>query len=132
MKYLTLILIGISISFSTLAQSSTEKEFEIKFSSESIDLGSVKKGEKVSETFSFTNIGTEIVQIDLVSSCECTTLDWSRGKIMPNEEGFIQFTFDSSSKTESETIDIEIFFMNTDEEGEPVFKLVEYTYQLDL
>lgn len=132
MKSLYTILLAVLFSLSIQAQSSNDQRFDIKFNTELIELGSVKKGEKVSDTFVFTNLGTETVQIDLVSSCECTTLDWSRGKIMPNEEGFIQFTFDSTSKTESETIDIEIFFINTDEEGDPIFKLINYSYDLKI
>jgi len=131
-KSLYTILLAVLFSLSIQAQSSNDQRFDIKFNTELIELGSVKKGEKVSDTFVFTNLGTETVQIDLVSSCECTTLDWSRGKIMPNEEGFIQFTFDSTSKTESETIDIEIFFINTDEEGDPIFKLINYSYDLKI
>lgn len=132
MKCIISILFLVALSLQTQAQTAVEKEFDIKFNAEHIELGPVIKGEKVSDTFIFTNLGTEPIKIDLVSSCECTTLDWSRGKIMPNEEGFIQFTFDSTSKTESETIDIEIFFKNTDGDGEPIFKLTTYSFELEL
>ncbi len=130
MKYLIIILFGLGMAFPAQAQVSKADDFKVVFNDTIIDLGSVIKGEKASETFTFINHGSEAVQIDLVSSCECTTLDWSRGKIMPNEEGFIQFTFDSSSKDEPEVIDIEIFFMNKDEEGEPRFRIINYKYDL--
>jgi len=131
-KKFLLILNTFVLAISLQAQSATAEDFNVVFNDTIIDLGLVLKGEKASDTFTFINQGNEPVQIDLVSSCECTTLDWSRGKIMPKEEGFIQFTFDSSSKKESELIDIEIFFMNTDDEGEPIFKLINYTYDISL
>ena len=128
------ILIIIILAFFALNLSAQEeiepKQFDLKFNLEHIDLGEVNKGDEKSDRFSFINSGLDDIKIELVSSCECTTLDWSRGIIAPEEEGFIEFTFNSKEKEENETIDIEIFFTNTDDEGNQIIKYVTYTYKL--
>ena len=54
---------------------------------------SVKDG-PLSCTFTVTNTGTEdLVIFEVVSSCGCTDVKWSRGKIAPGESGTISATY---------------------------------------
>ena len=80
-----------------------------------IEFGSFKKGLKKSHTYNFTNTGTEDVEIDLVSACDCTTTEWTRGVIKPGGKGKIDIVFDSAKKEEpDEVIDVDVFLKNKD------------------
>ena len=101
------------------------------FEKELINLGEVKKGAKVSDSFTFVNTGSETIEIDIVSGCECTTLDWTMDPIAPGESGVVDFIFDSTTKDASENIEIDINLINTDPKtGGPILKIVSYEYTL--
>lgn len=78
------------------------------FLNEKLNIGKVKKGEKKQFTFEFTNTGTETIQIDNVSSCDCTTVDWPVKAIKTGEKAVLKVTFDSGKKDASETVDVDI------------------------
>ena len=102
----------------------------VKFDSELIHLGKVVKGEKAHNVFRFTNIGKEDIEIDLVSTCECTVAKWTNGPIKPGESGKINFTFDSTQKDEEVPIDVDIYFLNIDpKSGNPYSTFLQYTYE---
>jgi peptidoglycan-associated lipoprotein len=87
----------------------SEPKFEMKFDKKIVDLGVVKKGDKKEMVFNFMNTGNQPLEIEMVSSCECTTLDWPVGKVFkPGEKGSIAAIFDSSEKEVGETTDIDI------------------------
>jgi phage tail tube protein FII len=46
------------------------------FDKENINLGKMKKGDKKTFQYNFENAGTETIEIQSVSSCECTTIDY--------------------------------------------------------
>ena len=95
------------------------------------DLGEIKKGEIRNTEFYFTNSGSEDIVIELVSACECSTLDWTRGPIQPGEKGIIEVIFDSSKKEDSETIDVDIYLENRDPiSGDGLFETVTFSYIL--
>ena len=103
----------------------------MKFDSRHHDFGEVKKGEVVQTSFRFTNTGEEDIEIEIISACECTTLDWPRKPIKSGATGTIHVSFDSAKKEESETIDIDINLKNRDPEtGYPRFEIITYTYTL--
>ena len=103
----------------------------LEFDKPSQKLGKVKKGEKRSGTFTFTNITNEVVTIDIASACSCTTLKYPTTPLRPGQRGKIDFVFDSSEKDESETIGIEIFFKNQDKKmGVPGMGFIEYSFEL--
>ena len=115
------------IIMSSIDSTKIEMTFEDPFQ----DLGQVRKGEKKETSFKFVNTGTEAISIELVSACECTTLDWPRKAITPGGTGEIKVIFDSSEKEESETIEIEIYLKNIDPKTQaPIIKTVNYKYQL--
>ena len=104
---------------------------EMKFEVDTYDLGPIKKGDKREFSYTFTNLGKENIQIDLVSGCDCTTLDWPRLPIKPGEQGTIDVIFDSTDKEDSEPVDIDIYLKNIDPKtGYPMLLILDYSFQL--
>lgn len=95
-----------------------------------INLGAVKRGEKRTMFFEFTNTSGENVQIDLVDACECTKVDYPRRPIEPGQKGRLDVVFDSTEKEKAETIRITIVFKNTHANGLPRIELVEYQFEI--
>ena len=96
-----------------------------------VDLGVVRRGDKREHTFAFENTGSEYIQIDMVSSCDCTTVYWPEGEVIdPGEKGEIRFVFDSTNKEKSEIVDIDIILRNTDSKGNPIFYILQYGFEL--
>ncbi len=101
------------------------------FEAPHIHIGEIKRGEKKNMEFLFTNTGTEDLKIEIVSGCECTTLDWPRSPIKPGDTGVITALFDSTEKEKSETVEIDINLENLDpKSGYPMFERVTYTFDL--
>jgi len=97
-----------------------------------VDFGMVKKGEQREHTFKFTNEGTETLVIELVTSCHCTTLDYSTEPVPPGGKGEINAIFDSSEKTQKEQIDIDIILVNEDPTtGYQIIERVSYTFDIE-
>ncbi len=104
----------------------------MQFENRMFELGKVKKGDKREMTYTFKNVGDTDLEIDLVSACECTTLDYSTSAVKPGETGTIKATFDSSKKDENETIDIDIYLKNIDPEMDmPIIEMLRYSYELE-
>lgn len=101
------------------------------FKTELIDIGKVKRGEKKKFKFEFTNTGTEVMDFDIVSGCDCTTTEWPRNKVKIGEKGIIDVVFDSTEKEKSETVDIDIYLNNLDPKSKrPYFKRIKYKFEL--
>jgi len=67
-------------------------------SSTTHELGEVKKGNSVSSTFEFTNIGNEpLIITEATGSCGCTSVEYSQQPIKPGEKGFVKATFNSAA-----------------------------------
>ncbi len=63
------------------------------------DFGTIKEGEIVTHTFTFTNIGDEVLIIgNAKGSCGCTVPAWPREPIPPGETASITVEFNSKSK----------------------------------
>ena len=88
MKYL---LISIAIAASLLANAQPQ----IKFSETEHDYGSIKEDGGLAETvFEFVNTGDEPLLLkNVVATCGCTTLDWTKNLIAPNEKGTVKIVF---------------------------------------
>lgn len=95
-----------------------------------VDLGAVKKGEKRTTFFEFTNTSGGDIQIDIVDACECTRVEFPRGIIPPGGKGRLGVTFDSTEKDASETIGINTVFKQNDAQGNPRIEVVEYKFEL--
>lgn len=141
LKFMMVALIA-SLSFSASAQSKStaqkNKIAEVKksgvhmtFAKESINLGKVKKGEIKKFDFVFTNTGTETIEIDIASGCDCTTLDYPKTPIKVGQKATIHVTFDSGKKEVSEVIDVDIYLKNLNPKtGQRILKVLNYTYEL--
>lgn len=100
-----------------------------KFEQEIIALGQIEKGQKVKKQFVFTNISDADIEIDLVSTCECTEAKWTSGPVAPGEKGKIDFTFDSNKKDEVMPIDVDVYFMNINPKTDnPYSMYLQYTF----
>ena len=95
-----------------------------------IELGTVKKGEKRSMNFEFTNTSGADVQIDIVDACDCTKVDFPRGVIPPGGKGKLDVVFNSAEKEAAETIGINVVFKQTDAAGNPRIEVVEYRFDI--
>lgn len=95
-----------------------------------VDIGAVKKGEKRTTFFEFTNTSGGDIQIEIVDACECTKVEFPRGVIAPGGKGRLDVVFDSTEKDASETIGINIVFKQTDAAGNPRIEVVEYKFDL--
>lgn len=127
MKYTFLSILMVALATLSIGQ----KSVEVTFDTELIELGSVKKGDIKTFVYNFTNTGKEDIEIDLVSGCDCTTLDWTRGIIKPGEKGKIDVKFDSGKKEESETVSVEMYLKNIDPRIDASYLyMVEYDFTL--
>jgi len=116
-----------------LSLSAQDKAVNLTFEKENIELGKVKKGEKRTFEYTFENTGTDNIEIEIVSGCDCTTLDWTRGIIKPGESGVIDVIFDSTEKEASETVDVDIYLKNINPVSDSQYLIVlDYTFELVL
>ena len=97
MKRIVLLLsVAFSCVASVLAQDTFYKEADvIRFDKKVHDFGDVMIAEgPVSCIFTFTNIGQQpIVVHNVISSCGCTTPEWTKEPVRPGATGTIQATF---------------------------------------
>ena len=130
MKNLVIALITV---FSLTSASAQVEGLHLTFEKEHIKLGDVKKGEKRTFQYIFTNTGTETVEISIVSGCDCTTLEWTRGEIKSGEKGIIDVIFDSTEKEASETVDVDMYLKNINPKSNSQYLFVlDYTFELML
>ena len=128
MKSIIIILFTVFCFSSLLAQ---KAGLDLTFEKEHITLGDVKKGDKKTFQYTFTNTGTETVEISIVSGCDCTTLEWTRGEIKSGEKGIIDVIFDSTEKEASETVDVDMYLKNINPKSDSQYLFVlDYTYVL--
>ena len=80
--------------------------------------------------FDFTNTSGVDIQLEGVSACDCTTVDYPRTVIPPNGKGHLDVVFDSTEKEASEKIDIDLIFKNTDAADNPRIERVSYQFVL--
>ncbi len=97
-----------------------------------IDLGEVRRGDVREMVFHFKNTGTMDFMIEIVSSCNCTTVDWPVAKVFsPGEAGQIRAVFDSTEKEKSETVDVDVILRENDPEtGYPAIFTPQFKFIL--
>ncbi len=80
-----------------MAQSKKPDEVA-KFTSETVNLGDVKKGNPVTATFTLTNVGKEDLIIENVTpGCGCTKSDYTKEPIKPGKTGTITATYNAAN-----------------------------------
>ena len=128
MKYTFL---AFTILFGTLSLSAQKKAVDITFDKEHHQLGDVVKGEKKIFKYNFENTGTDVIELEILSGCDCTTLDWTRGPIEVGKKGIIDVIFDSTEKEASETVDVDIYLKNINPKSDSQYLFVlDYTFDL--
>lgn len=70
---------------------------KVEFKKAFVDLGEVKRGDTALVNYEFTNTGSADLNIEVVTACKCTDLQWPRRAIKPGESGKIRVVFDSST-----------------------------------
>jgi len=81
---------------------------KIEFDSMAYDFGTIRQGEVLEKTIYFTNTGQADLKIDLITACECTTLDWSRLPIKVGQRSKIKILYNSKDKVGPQTVDLDI------------------------
>jgi peptidoglycan-associated lipoprotein len=118
-------------SATLFSQSEAKKGPHMSFQKEHVSLGKVKHGDSRTFEYHFTNTGDEFLQIDQVSSCNCTKIDYPVHKILPGKSGTLKVTFDSTEKEKSETVDIDIYLTKLDPRTNmQVLKILTYDFEL--
>jgi hypothetical protein len=81
-------------------QGFAKKAALIEFAQKSHDFGQVPEQEgPVTHTFEFANTGEVPIRIlGVKASCGCTTPDWSKEEIAPDEKGFVVAQYDPSNR----------------------------------
>lgn len=68
------------------------------FKEDRYNFGNIKKGDKVTHNFEFTNTGkTPLIIKDAQGTCGCTIPTYSKEPILPGKSGVIEVNFDSSN-----------------------------------
>ncbi len=133
------IICAIALSTSVFGQNASKDTNEeekvidlLRFEKYSYNLGKVTPGDIINFEIPFANVSQEMVMIDFISSCDCTEVDFPKGKISPGDSSKLKVVFDSTGKTESETTDIEIFLKNRDKDtGAQVYFNLEYSFEIE-
>lgn len=98
-----------------------------------IDFGKVKKGDKRTYIYKFTNLGDTPLKIDNVDHCECTEADYPRGTFESGESGEIKIIFDSTEKDKTENIAyINIMLEQSDPANDyPIIEELQYKFEIE-
>lgn len=82
-----------------VAPAANKNQSEMKFDALEYDYGTIKQGDKVEHTFTFTNAGKEpLIITNAQGSCGCTAPEYSKEPIRKGEKGMIKVTFNSAGK----------------------------------
>jgi hypothetical protein len=68
----------------------------LTFDTKEVHFGNIKTGDKPTFTYNITNTGDTDMDIELVSGCDCTDIDWTKTTIKPGEKGFVKITYNSN------------------------------------
>src|SRR5690242_20400174 len=96
-KYLFLIVVFALAGNAFAQHASSTSGPVVTFEKATHDFGDINQGDKVEQTFKFTNTGTEPLLITNVNvQCGCTTPSWPREPIAPGAKGEIVVVFNSA------------------------------------
>src|SRR5688572_22762725 len=99
-KYLLLIVVLAFAAQIFAQQQATQNGPVISFEKKTHDFGDIFQGDKVEETFKFSNTGTEpLILTNVQVTCGCTTpKGWPRDPILPGGKGELTIAFNSTGK----------------------------------
>jgi hypothetical protein len=97
------------------------------------DFGNIKMGDNPEHVFKFKNTGNKDLNIDIVSACDCTELDWTKSTVPPGGTGFVKAIFhtlrtepEDRKKLLKKMIDI-VLKEQTPKNGYPIVESVTFT-----
>lgn len=61
-------------------------------------MDTITRGQKLSLEYHFINTGSVDLDIELVSACKCSELEWPRDPVKPGERGIITVFYDSTTE----------------------------------
>ncbi len=119
---------GIDYEVEQNGKTGTKFEFDKTY----VELGNVKKGEKRSFKYILKNTGTEDINIDYLSYCDCTEVEYEENKpIKPGKTMVFNVVFDSKDKNEEETISIEMELKNINPKDKlPFYLTLDYHFKI--
>ena len=88
--------LGMSLQAQTKATTSTYTGTgaEIEFEKKVVDFGNLKVGDVKVVTITYKNIGKKpLILDDVIASCDCTEVEWSKAPVMPGKTGTIKATY---------------------------------------
>jgi hypothetical protein len=88
--------LGMSLQAQTKTTTSTYTGTgaEIEFEKKVVDFGNLKVGDVKVVTITYKNIGKKpLILDDVISSCDCTEVEWSKAPVMPGKTGTIKATY---------------------------------------
>jgi hypothetical protein len=104
--FIAIVFVGSFLSCSKSEERSGDKEATGKapvlvlLDSASYDFGTVNEGAVVEHDFRFKNSGAyPLILNNITSSCGCTTPEWPKEPIGPNESSSIKVRFDTKNKS---------------------------------
>lgn len=72
----------------------------LRFHEDIVDFGEVTEGDTVAQRYTFTNTGVEpLIIYRALTTCGCTASEYTKSKVMPGEEGFVNVVFNTEGKT---------------------------------
>ena len=90
------------LSAQTTKSSEPKKEItgaEIQFEKATFDFGEIKIGDVKIVTLTFTNIGKKPLFLDdVISSCDCTKVEWTKEPVMPGQKGTLKATYTAETE----------------------------------
>ena len=93
-KICVIICLIFSASFMYAQEAKVVNGPEIKLEKLFFDFGELKVGDVKEVTLSFINTGNKPLILDnVISSCDCTTVDWSKAPVMPGKSAKITATY---------------------------------------
>lgn len=79
-------------------QAQTKVSEVARFTSETVNLGTVRQGVPATATFTVTNMGTKPLIIEkAVPACGCTLADYTKAPIAPGQTGTIKATYNAAA-----------------------------------
>ena len=105
----------------------------MSFDTKVYDFGNIKMGDNPEHIYKFKNTGIKNLNIDIVSACDCTELDWTKSTVPPGGTGFVKAIFhtlrtepEDRKKLLKKTIDI-VLKEQTPKNGYPIVESVTFT-----
>ncbi len=72
------------------------------FDKKMVDFGQIKMGDTPSTVYNFTNTGDAPLDIEIITGCDCTELDWTRSTVEPGQKGFVSAKYNSNKAEEDD------------------------------